>query len=45
MIDMNQGRVFEEANVDIIPVARWFAEEKFTYIRVFGSYASPHPLP
>ena len=27
-------RVFEEANVDILPIARWFSEEKFTYIRV-----------
>ena len=38
-------RVSEETNVYILPVARWFAKEKFTYIRVFGSYASPHVLP
>ena len=38
-------RVSEEANIDILPVARWFVEENFTYIRVFGSYDSPHVLP
>lgn len=38
-------RVSEEANVDIIPVARSFVEEKLTYIRVFGSHGSPHVLP
>ena len=26
-------------------VASWFGEEKFTYIRVFGSQAKPHVLP
>jgi len=26
-------------------VARWFGEETFTYIRVYGSIASPHVLP
>ena len=29
-------KVSEEANVDILPLARWFAEEKLTYTRVFG---------
>ena len=38
-------RVSEEANADILPVARWFVEENLTYIRVFGSYASPLVLP
>lgn len=34
-----------EAEVDILSVARWFGEEFFTYIRVFGSIGSPHVLP
>lgn len=34
-----------EAQIDIIPVARWFGEEWFTYIRVFGSTVPPHVLP
>ena len=38
-------RVSEEASAGILSVARWFAEENFTYVRVFGSYDSPHILP
>ena len=38
-------RLSPETEVDILPVARWFGEELFTYIRVFGNYASPHVLP
>ena len=38
-------RLSLEAEVDILPVARWFWEELFTYVRVFGSFASPHVLP
>ena len=38
-------RFSSEAEVDILPVARWFGEEWFTYVRVFGSSASPHVLP
>ena len=38
-------RFSPEAEVDIIPVTRWFGEEIFTYIRLFGSIASPHVLP
>ena len=34
-----------KAEVDILPVARWFGEELFTYVRVFGSFSSPHVLP
>ena len=35
----------QEAEIDILPVARWFREDTFTYIGVFGSIASPHVLP
>ena len=38
-------RVSKEASKYIFPIARWFAEEIFTYVIVFGSYASPHILP
>ena len=38
-------RVSKEASTYIISVARWFAEDNFTYVRVLGSYASPHVLP
>jgi len=38
-------RFSKEAKVDILPVARWFGEETFMYIKVFGSITSPHVLP
>ena len=34
-----------EAQIDIIPIARWFEEELFTYVIVFGSTVPPHVLP
>ena len=39
------SRCSPEAQIDIIPIARWFGEEWFTYIRVFGSTMPPHVLP
>ena len=41
----NAPRFYREAEIDILPVARWFGEETFTYIKVFGSIVSPHVLP
>ena len=38
-------KISEQAVVDLTAVAIWFGEEKFTYIRVFGSQAKPHVLP
>ena len=38
-------RLSPKVEVDILPVARWFGEELFTYVRVFGSFSSPHVLP
>lgn len=35
----------EEAEVDLTAVGNWFGEDKFTYIRVFGSTTRPHVLP
>ena len=45
LYDKYAPRFSPEAEVDILPVARWFGEELFTYVRVFGSFASPHVLP
>ena len=38
-------RFSQEAKADILPVARWFGEEKFTYKRVLWSIIFPHILP
>jgi hypothetical protein len=45
MYDEDPPRCSPEAQIDIIPIARWFGEEWFTYIRVFGSKDRPHVLP
>lgn len=39
------ARFSKEATVDILPIAIWFGEDTFTYIRVFGSIVSLHFLP
>lgn len=41
----NSPRFSREATVDIPAIARWFVEETFTYIIVFGSISSPHVVP
>ena len=43
--DKTTPRFSKEVKVDILLVARWFREETFTYITVFGSISSPHALP
>jgi len=45
LYDKDPPRCLLEAEVDILPIARWFGEELFTYVRVFGSTASAHVLP
>lgn len=45
LYDKDAPRCSPKADVDILPVARWFGEELFTYVRVLGSSASPHVLP
>lgn len=45
LYNKNAPRFSPEAKVDILPVERWFGEEFFIYVRVFGSIASPHVLP
>lgn len=45
LYDKDPLRCSPNADVEILPVARWFREELFTNVRVFGSTASPHILP
>jgi len=45
LYDKDPPRCSPKAKVDILPIARWFGEKLFTYVRVFGSTASPHVLP
>jgi len=37
--------ISEEAEIDMTIVGNWFKEDKFTYIRVYGSLTRPHVLP
>jgi len=45
LYDKDAPRFSPEEEVEILPVARCFGEELFTYVRVFGSFSSPHVLP
>jgi len=45
LYDKDAPRCSLEEEADIQTVAKWFGEELFTYVRVFGSVASPHILP
>ena len=45
LYDKDSLRCSPEVEVDILPIARWFEEELFTYVRVFGRFSSPHVLP
>ena len=38
-------RISLEIETDLTAVGSWFGEEKFTYIRLFGSNTKPHVLP
>ena len=38
-------RLSYEASTDLTSIESWFGEEKFTYIRIFGSITDPHVLP
>lgn len=42
---MRCPRFYQEAEVDILPVAKYLWEETFTYIIVFDNITSPHVLP
>ena len=43
--DKPAPKISYQAGVDLTFVGRWFGEEKFTYVRVFGSQAKPRVLP
>lgn len=45
LYDKDPTRCSPKAQIGIIPIARWFGEELFTYVRVFGSTVPPHVLP
>lgn len=38
-------RLSTEASVDLTAIGSWFGEEKFTYIRLFGSTSDRHVFP
>ena len=38
-------RISLEAEKNLTAVGSWFGEEKFTYIRIFGSNTKPHVFP
>ena len=38
-------RFSDKAKSDLSLIGDWFGEEKFTYIRIFGSVVEPHVLP
>ena len=38
-------RFSQEAATDLLAVRKYFVEDGFTYIRVFGSTVNPHVLP
>ena len=45
IFDKPAPKISYQAGIDLTAIGRWFGEERFTYIRVFGSQANPHVLP
>lgn len=45
LYNQDAPRFSQEAKVCILPVAIWFGEETFMYIKAFGNITSPHVLP
>ncbi|MCY6488222.1 hypothetical protein, partial [Actinobacillus pleuropneumoniae] len=45
IFDKPAPKISYQAEIDLTSVGRWFGEEKFAYIRIFGSQAEPHVLP
>ena len=45
IFDERAPMISKDAKGDIMPVAIWFGEENFTYIRVFRSIEFPHVFP
>jgi len=45
VFDKPASKISSPAEIDLTTIGRWFREEKFTYVRIFGSHAKPHVLP
>ena len=45
IFDKPAPKISSQAEIDLTAIGRWFGEEKFTYVRVFGSQNKPHVLP
>ena len=45
IFDKPAPKISSQVEIDLTAIRRWFGEEKFTYVRVFGSQAKPHVLP
>jgi len=45
IFDKPAPKISYQAGVELTSIGRWFGEEKFTYVRIFGSHANPHVLP
>jgi len=45
IFDRPAPKISYQAGIDLISIGRWFGEENFTYVRIFGSQANPHVLP
>ena len=45
IFDKPTPKISYQVEIDMISIGRWFGEEKFTYVRIFGSQANPHVLP
>lgn len=45
IFDKPAPRISEEVGIHLTVVGNWFKDDKFTYIRLFGSLTKPHVLP
>lgn len=45
IFDKSAPKISSQVEIDLTALANWFGEDKFTYIRVFGSLSRPHVLP
>ena len=45
IFDKPAPKISSQAEIDLTALGNLFGEDKFTYIRVFGSLARPHVLP
>ena len=45
IFDKPAPKISYQAGFDLTTIGRWFGEERFTYISVFGSHADAHVLP